>query len=134
MADTAEDIRVYLLAEGIGAAATVFPRFMPETPHTLIAIYGTGGSPPALGLGASRIAERKPSVQVVVRGEPDDHDTPFDTAESIIAKMAEIKTETINGTVYHKADPLQSEPIPLGKDENKRFRVSCNFLISKDPA
>jgi len=134
MADTGEDIRAYLIAEGVGTSATIFSRFMPETPNTLIVIYGTGGSPPTMALGSSRIAQRNPSLQIVVRGEPNDHDTPFDTAESIISKMAEIQTEAINGTVYHFANPLQTEPIPMGKDENKRFRVSCNFLISKDAA
>ena len=132
MADTGEDIRAYLIAEGIGTSATVKTRFMQEKPDYLIVIYGTGGSPPTLALGADRIAERNPSLQIVVRGVPDDHDTPFDTAASIIAKMAEIQTEAINGTTYHFANPLQSEPIPIGKDENRRFRVSCNFMLSKD--
>lgn len=134
MADTGEDIRAYLITEGIGTSANIFTRFMPETPNELITIYGTGGSGPELGLGSSRIAQRRPSLQIVARGEPNDNDTPFDTMESIISKMAEIVTETINGTVYHFADPLQSEPVPMGRDENKRFRVSCNFLLSKDPA
>lgn len=134
MADTGEDIRAYLIAEGVGTAATIKTRFMQETPNALIVIYGTGGSPPTLALGSARIAERNPSLQIVVRGEPDDFDTPFDTAESIISKMAEIGTETINGTVYHFANPMQTEPIPMGKDENRRFRVSCNFMISKDAA
>ena len=134
MADTGEDIRVYLLAEGIGTASTVFTRFMPETPDALVCIYATGGSPPELALGTTRIAQRMPSLQVICRGAINDHDGPFDVAQSVIAKMAEITTESINGTIYHYADPLQSDPIPLGKDDNKRFQVSCNFLISKDPA
>lgn len=130
------ELAAYTAAQvsGLTAGTNLFRGFMPQSPDVCVAIYEYPGGPPVLGLGAANgISLENPSAQWVVRGEPEDYDTPRATAELIWLAVSQIQCSILSGTQYYLPQPLQS-PFKLKQDDNKRVYIAFNASIEKEPS
>jgi len=131
---TLDELGAYLATEmTLVVGTTIFLGSLPPKPDVCLAIRETGGSPPTGGLGTTGIQYEFPSVQIVVRGAPDDYETPRTTAETAYRKLAEIEAESLSSTAYLMAMPLQS-PFFLQQDKNDRLLIAFNAAIEKEPS
>ena len=120
-----DDIATYLDGNGLG---TVHRDFSPPSPDTVVTIYGTGGQAPVYTMRNPHILER-PRVQVVCRSLS--LQTAHSNAKSAYELLSGVRNRTINNVLYHWIEAVQ-EPFLLGKDQNARFTVACNYDITKD--
>ncbi len=130
------EVAAFLAAEGLGTVETdLFWAEMPATPDACGTVYESGGSGPEMGLGSSAVAFENPAVQIVFRGAPNDYSGPRAKAQAALVAMVGISVEQVlTGTKYLIVRALQ-QPFPMGgKDENKRWRIVCNYLIEKEPS
>lgn len=130
------EVTAFLAAEGLGTVETdLFWAEMPATPDACGTVYEGGGSGPEMGLGSSAVVVENPTVQIVFRGAPNDYSGPRAKAQLALAAMVGISVEQVlTGTKYLIVRALQ-QPFPMGgKDENKRWRIACNYLIEKEPS
>lgn len=120
-----DDIADYLSTGGMG---TVYKDFMPTTPDTVVTIYGTGGIAPTHTMKAPHVLEQ-PRIQVSARSAS--LLTAHQTAKGAYELLSGLRNRTINGVLYHWVEAVQ-EPFLLGRDENARFTVACNYDIKKN--
>ena len=134
MANVMTELKTYIVAETSLTAAQVFTGVIPAEPHVCLTIREYGGAPPMPGMGVTGIQYEEPGVQFVMRGEPDDYETPRTMIEIVYRKIAEIQTEILSGTQYLIVRPVQS-PFPLGGPDKKgRHRLAFNVLCEKEPS
>lgn len=104
--------------------------YMQEAPDMAICIYETGGDPPEENWKIDR-----PSFQIKVRSVKDDYDgcrakllaiyNLLHGGEAQISAGAEVSPKTGGSYVYCYA--VQSGPIPLGQDQNRRPMMAQNY-------
>lgn len=118
------------------AASSLFTaQIHPDNPDTATFIFETQGTPPARVFGSSEPAWENPGIQIIDRSS--DYDTARNSAELIYkilqgqANVTLKSTGTATGAFYLTLEPQQS-PFPLLRDENDRFQIACNYLISKE--
>jgi len=124
----ASEIARYLSAEGLGVfsdakgGGDIFVDTMPDAAASGICVYTTGGSPPDTATSIAR-----PTLQVLVRGARA-RETCL-RARAILAMLRGLRDIrlTNGGTRIMLCIARQSEPIPLGRDENGRYQYSVNF-------
>ena len=131
-----DEIAAFLAAEGIGTVGTdLFWAEMPATPDACGCVYASGGSSPDKALGSSGVRFEHPTIQVVFRGAPHDYSGPLAKAQAALDALVAVDVEQLlSGTKYNMITSLQP-PFPMGgKDENKRWRIACNFMVEKEPS
>ncbi len=127
---TTEDVRETLVNAGVVEGATgwkCFIGFLPTSPDKCIVIYETGGQIPE-----DRFTQRYFSIQVRGRGA-------FKGLEDLRAKMEQVYQTLHTGDIdnpvtspdnlYVLCNAIQSAPLALGEDENKRPGLTLNFRI-----
>lgn len=121
----------YLDAAGLvtydatGTTGNVFLERLPDAPDEALMVLSTGGNP--LGPAAT-YGWDEPTVQLMVRGAPDDPETPAAAAQALY--------DALQGLRYVTLDPggedevrlcvcssLQTGPFNLGRDERDRYRL-----------
>lgn len=110
-----------------GSGGNVFVEWEPPTPDQTLTVVGQGGV-----ATADRPADR-PGLQLLVRGPVRDHDAGHTLAAALLAHFTCDQVTWGSGDHAQYVEgctPSQSEPIPLGRDENQRPRWSINFLLS----
>ena len=112
-------------------ATDVFIGQYPSSPDLTIALFEYPGMKPITFFGSSAIAVEYPRVQVTVRGEVDDYETPRAIAETAYRAMAAQGHGTLSGTRYIALEPLQS-PFLIRKDEKGRPVIGFNAQITKE--
>lgn len=136
---TLKDIQTYLAAYtpslSLTAGTNLFRSIMPTSPDLCVALYDTGGlfDEPDLGTDGGVIRAQFPTIKVMVRGAPDDYDTPMALMYGIVAALAKIgaATVTLSGTDY-QAITARQPPFDLPRDGNFRIPIICNFQVFKD--
>ena len=123
------DVSSKLTLAGLTTGYEVLRGKMPSSPDKVIAIFETGGSGPNFFMGSGTVEE--PAIQIRVRGEVEDYDTPRAKIEQIYQAFAGYGAFTVNSTRYLAFTPLQS-PYPLRKDDNRRVEWAVNFLVRKE--
>jgi len=127
----------YLDAAGLvtydatGTTGNVFLERLPDAPDEALMVLSTGGNP--LGPAAT-YGWDEPTVQLMVRGAPDDPETPAAAAQALY--------DALQGLRYVTLDPggedevrlcvcssLQTGPFNLGRDERDRYRFTLNFAL-----
>lgn len=103
-------------------------------------IYETGGQAPvramspgptsASGFAGVAVVER-PRVQVVCRGSEYGYSEARSRAATVFEKLDAMPARSINGVAYKWAAALQS-PFLMGRDENRRPMIACNFDVVKE--
>ena len=125
------EIARYLDAAGLGTfdetgpSGDIYVDHMPDTVDSGICVYASGGPPPDVSTSVSR-----PAVQIIVRGNRSAQEARA-TAASILAALHGLHDTTFitGGTRVMLCAARQSEPIPLGRDENGRGQYSINFQL-----
>lgn len=102
---------------------------MLDSPDKVIALYEASGVAPDRFLGSTATLDNA-SLQVVVRGEPRDYETPRLQIERIYQAMCDWGAFTASGVRYTGIMPLQS-PFFFQRDQNERILFAVNFLVSK---
>jgi hypothetical protein len=127
----AEEIAIYLatLTPSLG---TIKVHDLPASPDAIGAVRTFGGSAPSEGFGHAGVEYEHPTVQVCFRGAPDDSEAPRLKAQQAFEAITKIQAQTLSGTMYNDATPLQS-PFPY-KDPNNRFVWTFNVYIEKEPS
>lgn len=132
----AEDIATYCANEGLGTLGTdIFINDLPDTPgypDNLIVFTDTAGFPPdhAMGGPSTNPVFENPGIQVLVQNNSSE--TALDTCYDALQLLDGLKDQTIDSVSYLLVTALQS-PFILGKDENDRYRVVCNFIVTRRP-
>lgn len=120
-----DDIASILSTGGMG---TVYKDYSPPTPDTVTAVYAQIGNAPTYTMRNPHVLE-EPRVQVVCRSVS--LETAHDNARSAYELLSGVRNRTINSVLYHWIQAA-GEPVLIGKDQNARFTVACNFDIKKD--
>jgi hypothetical protein len=118
-----------LTAQGLTTGYTVMRGALPATPDKVIVVNETGGAGPSLTFGGGVV--ENPNVQVVVRGLPDDSDTPRLTVERIYQAAMNWGAFTQGGTRFLSVTPLAA-PFPRDRDGNRRVEWAVNFAVEKE--
>jgi hypothetical protein len=128
------DMLDYLSSGGVGTAGTdLFGGLMPAAPDQVTTVYETGGRAPARAMhsAAGQASMTYPHIQVVVRGGTDTYEVARAVAQKAFLLLDGLPHRTINTTCYLGGESLQAEPFLLGRDEQNRPLVACNFEIAK---
>jgi hypothetical protein len=107
---------------------TIYKDQTPPTPDTVTTVYGQLGSAPTYTMRNPHVLE-EPRVQVVCRSV--DLQEAHINARSAYGLLSGIRNRVVNGVTYHWVQAVQ-EPVLIGRDQNARFTVACNYNIKKD--
>jgi hypothetical protein len=105
---------------------------MPASPDQVIVLRESGG--PASDVTFDGQVVDRPVLQVVVRGGPNDYQSPRNAIETIFrAVVDDWGAFVVDGVRYLGLTALQT-PFPLRVDENDRQELAVNFLVEKEPS
>lgn len=117
-----------LIYDDEGLNGNIFIDRFPESPDKIIVIESTGG--PA---GNFIYSYDMPTIRILTRGNGPN---PFDAKElalKIHDKLQSIKAQTIGDTeetYIINCEAIQSDPVLIGEDDNRRIRYSQNFMLN----
>jgi len=120
-----DDISDYLTTGGLG---TVYKDYSPPTPDAVTSVYLMPGNMPTFTMDGPAVLQQ-PRVQVGCRSAS--LDTAHGNAMSAYTLLSGTKNRTINGVLYHWIK-ASYEPVLIGRDQNARYTVACNYDIKKD--
>lgn len=127
-----DDIEAAIVTAGLGqnsADATdwfIFKGYMQEAPDRAICLYVAGGLEPLAGQPVDY-----PTVQIRVRGGVDDYDATQQKEDAIFKLLHDCNASVMIGSVYVYLIAMQSTPIPMGQDTNRRPALIRNYRIMK---
>lgn len=102
----------------------------PESPDVAVAVIETGGlAPEFIHSNPTRQTYERPTFQVVAR-DPNPK-TARTKAENIYKLLGSVVNTSLSGTRYLRIFPTQS-PFRLGRDENDRALIACNYEAFKE--
>ncbi len=127
----AAEIAAYLGANGFGtwdpdgSNGDIYVDHMPDTVDEGLCVYSSGGSAPDVSTSLAR-----PAIQILLRGNRSARETCA-KAEAILTELHGLHDTifTAGGSRVMLCSARQSEPIPLGLDENGRHQYSINFTL-----
>jgi hypothetical protein len=133
---TANEIVAYLAGQSptLGAAgSTLFIDDMPADPDVCGAVFYTGGQAPDLGFGVDGVQFENVTLQIRFRGAAGDSNGPRVKAQQAFEALAKIQApDTLSGTKYLTAIPLQPPFILDRDDQGHRVVWAFNVLIKKE--
>lgn len=105
-----------------GEGGDCFIGWMPPEPIQAIAIMPLPGEEPD-----PVMPHDSPSIQIIVRGTSDTR-TGYTRARALYSELHGLShVELPNGIHLIRCDAMQSDPIPIGTDDNGHFEYSLNF-------
>jgi len=132
MANVLDDLATRCATAISGTVGTdVFKSELPPSPDVCVGLVETGGLAPTRALGTAGIQYERPGIQFLIRGAPNDYQTPRTTAQTLFENLATIETEDLSGTRYYLSENLQGI-YPYDVDENHRTTMAFNMLFTKD--
>lgn len=108
-----------------------FPEKLPDTPDAAVMILSTGGNPtPA----AATWGYDEPTVQLMVRGAPNDWATPQARALALYGELQGLRYVTLDAggeddVFVIKTEAAQTAPVNIGTDAKGRYRYTLNFAL-----
>lgn len=120
-----DDISDYLVGEGTG---TVYKDQLPASPDTTLAVFSIPGFGPTHTMQAPHVLE-EPRIQVLVRSQS--LQTAHQNALNVYGLLNGLRNKTINGVQYHWTTAL-TQPYSMGRDQNQRYIVACQYDVKKD--
>ena len=129
MNSAAEDIKDYLVDQGVGTLKTdLFVGDMPNTPDACVSIVDSPGLSPEL-----RYEWERPGIQILTRASIGGYRSAYTKAKLVYDTLHGTTNETINATIY-KLIAAAHSPLYVGKDEKNRPMWSINFNIQRTSA
>lgn len=128
------DIGTLLSSGGVGTVGSdLFLGLMPAAPDNATCVYETGGRAPARAMhsAAGQASMTYPHIQIVVRGAADTYEVARAVAQKAFLLLDGLPHRTINTTCYLGGESLQAEPFLLGRDEQFRPLIACNYELAK---
>lgn len=132
-----DDVADLLSTGGVGGVGTtsdwsIFKGKLPDAPEKAVAVYETGGLPSvhAMSTGPGNAAATLPRIQVLVRSPA--YSTGRQKAHDAFRLLDGLRERTINGVRYLWIAAVQTEPFPIGRDENDRPLIACNYDVVKE--
>lgn len=129
-----DDLGDYLASGGVGltVGTNLFLGFLPEQPDDAVAVYETGGRPPAHAMNAlaGQAVAEYPRVQVVARATSFGYPGARQRMANIYKLLDGLPTRTINGTQYDWGSAV-SPPHAYGRDKQERVLIACSFDLAK---
>ncbi len=113
------------------AAGNCFLEHMPASPDAALMILSTGGNPtPA----ASTWGYDEPTLQLLVRGAPNDPATPQAWARELYSATQGLRYVTLDAggpdeVFLVLCSSPQTAPVNIGSDEKGRYRYSLNLAL-----
>jgi hypothetical protein len=127
--DATPSLGTYIDSNGVG---TLVCGVMPESPDLISAVFQNPGQSPMFTMGDGGSVIRRPMIQVIVRGAPNDFQTPFARANDILRYLETICEVTKSGVNFMRIEPV-GEVNTLGVDAHHRYQFSMNFLCQTKP-
>lgn len=113
------------------AGGDCFPERLPDTPDAAVMILSTGGNPtPA----AATWGYDEPTVQLMVRGAPNDAMTPQTRAVALYGELQGLRYVTLDPAGDDEVfvivcEAMQTAPVNIGTDLKNRYRYTLNFAL-----
>lgn len=128
--DVLADLGAYLQTEGVGTLGTdLFLSWMPDSPDVVVALFETPGIGPSYVQGQDDPAYEFFSVQVRVRGNPEnDYPSARTVAVSVDQALRKIANENVNGSYYLRVSKSNG-PFTLQRDHSDRVVLAMNFDV-----
>ena len=125
-----EEIGQFIEDEGLATQATdLFIGDMPQTaPDTATAVVETAGLVPLFAHDTIGVNVEQASFQVYTRAVT--YSAARGLAESIFVALNKLVNTTLSGTTYPRVAAIQS-PFSLGRDDNHRAQIVCNYTVRK---
>ena len=116
--------------EGIAVQATdLFIGDMPQNaPATATAVVETSGTAPAFSHDINGVNYEQPTFQVYTRAET--YSVARALAEAIWIALNKQVNVTLSGIFFLRIEAAQS-PFSLGRDNNHRAQIVCNYTVRK---
>lgn len=117
-----EEIINHLELNGYGTfKKDLFGVSMPNSPDECVCVYNNAGYEPEIDFDNS--VTEYPGIQIISRAK--DYKTAYENLYNIY--------KFLNGdTGLYTLIEAEQSPVGIGKDENGRFEVSCNFKVTKE--
>lgn len=126
----------YLTTAGLVTYTTAvggdcFPERLPDTPDAAVMILSTGGNPtPA----AATWGYNEPTVQLMVRGAPNDAATPQARAVALYGALQGLRYVTLDPggddeVFVIVCESPQTAPVNIGTDLTGCYRYTLNFAL-----
>jgi hypothetical protein len=123
-----ESIADRLQTQSLGTkGVNLFVGVLPETDSMATVLNEYDGE--IIETNAVGIALFQPSLQVRVRGMPEDYSTPKTRIEAIQTALAALPDGTYTGVRILRVKP-QGTILALGQDTNMRFEFTANFEVT----
>ncbi len=113
------------------AGGDCFLEHLPDAPDEAVAVYSTGGNPlPA----AATQGYDEPTLQLLVRGAPEDPESPKARADGLYAALQGLRyvwldEGGVDAVFLVACSSPQTAPVGIGTDERGRQRYSLNFAL-----
>lgn len=126
----ADDIMTALVTATLGQIANgandwmIRIGYMNKDPNRSISINYAGGRPPEASAGVGY-----PNIQIKVRGNTDDGQAVLAKELAIYNFLHGVNAPAVIGAGYVYCLAIQSGPMPLGYDENRRPSYCRNYRI-----
>tara|TARA_Y100000310_G_scaffold212376_1_gene213217 strand:+ start:3939 stop:4340 length:402 start_codon:yes stop_codon:yes gene_type:complete len=129
-----EEIATYIQAQGHGDIGTdIFGGEMPDQPDACIAVYESEGREPGETFGNTPPVYDRPHLQILVRGERNDYETPMALCQAIRTDLATLVNTSLSGTYYLRV-AARGSAHPIGDDGQDRYKMAANFIVFKEPS
>ena len=122
-----ETLVTYTTASG----GDCFLEHLPDAPDAAVMILSTGGNPtPA----AATWGYDEPTVQLMVRGAPNDPTTPQARAVALYGELQGLRYTVLDEGGADEVslivcESLQTAPVNIGTDHRNRYRYTLNFAL-----
>ncbi len=125
-----ESIGQFIEDEGLGVQATdLFIGDMPQNaPETATAVVETSGLEPTFSHDINGVNYEQPTFQIYTRAEA--YSVARDLAESIWIALNKQVNVTLSGSFFLRI-MAQHSPFSLGRDDNHRAQIVCNYSARK---
>lgn len=101
----------------------------PDQPSRSVTLYDSGGA----GDANPKFLLEEPTIQIRIRGNPDDYTAAYDKANDIRDTLLGRGSTTVNGTLY-VGFWQQSDIIYLRRDERDRPIFVSNWRLVREPS
>jgi hypothetical protein len=114
-----------------GTSGDCFLEHLPDAPDAAVMVLSTGGNPLR---AAATYGWDEPTVQLMVRGGPEDPETPAASAQELYDELQGLRYVTLDPGGEDElrlclCSSLQTAPFNLGRDEKARYRYTLNFAL-----